>query len=128
MSVSAAPAVTPYTIYQTREEQDPVFMGEGVRSGSEAGAGNESGEDKTGGELEYETYTRLRKLLSELLIGLKFPEVFRCSGKTVSDDRDFKRKFINAFKDSVCLDDLRDADLWKQVDDYFFSKMWPLFL
>ena len=126
MSVSAAPAVTPI-IYQTREE-DPVFMGEDVRSGSEAGAGNESGEDNTGGELEYETYTRLRKLLSELLIGLKFPEVFRCSGKTVSDDRDFKRRFINAFKDSVCLDDLRDADLWKQVDDYFFSKMWPLFL
>ena len=127
MSVSAAPAVTPI-IYQTREE-DPVFMGEDVvRSASEAGAGNESGEDNTGGELEYETYTRLRKLLSELLIGLKFPEVFRCSGKTVSDDRDFKKRFINAFKDSVSEDDLNDADLWKQVDDYFFSKMWPLFL
>ena len=42
MNVSAAPAVTPY-IYQTRE-QDPDFMGDDVRSGSEAGAGNESGE------------------------------------------------------------------------------------
>jgi len=103
-------------------------MGYDVRSGSEAGAGNEPVEENTAGELEYETYTRIRKLLSEFLIGMKFPEFFRCSGKTVSDDKGFKEKFINVFKQSVSADDLQDAELWKLVEDFFFSKMWPLFL
>jgi hypothetical protein len=49
----------------------------------------------------YETQSRIRKLLSEFLIGMKFPEVFRCSWKTVSDDRVFRQKFIAAFKESV---------------------------
>ena len=84
-------------------------------------------EEKTG-EMLYETQSRIRKLLSEFLIGMKFPEVFRCSGKTVSDDRVFRQKFIAAFKESVSAEDLADMELWTQVHNYFYSKIWPLFL
>ena len=59
---------------------------------------------------------------------MKFPEVFRCSGNTVSDDRVFKQKFIAAFKESVSTDDLNDTELWAQVNSYFYSKIWPIFL
>ena len=93
----------------------------------ESSSDDENGEDQ-GGELLYETQSRIRKLLSEFLVGMKFPEVFRCSGKTVSDDRVFKQKFIAAFKESVSTDDLNDTELWAQVNSYFYSKIWPIFL